>query len=72
MSFEVPLVTAMTPVEPHPRGGGAKRYNAAITQGWQGNDEEHPDVSTMMTQVGWHHFFGCFGDIDWLTTGLIH
>ena len=44
MNFEVPLVTDMTPVEP-PVGAAGKRYNA-ITQGWQGNDDEHPEVST--------------------------
>ena len=43
MNFEVPLVTDMTPVEP-PAGAAGKRYNA-ITQGWQGNDDEHPEVS---------------------------
>ena len=43
MNFEVPLVTDMTPVEP-PAGAVGKRYNA-ITQGWQGNDDEHPEVS---------------------------
>ena len=50
MNFEVPLVTDMTPVDPPPGaagaagGAGGKRYNA-ITQGWQGNDDEHPEVS---------------------------
>ena len=58
MNFEVPLVTDMTPVDPPPGGhggaggaaggggGGGKRYNA-ITQGWTGNDDEHPEVSSV-------------------------
>ena len=43
MSFEAPLVTDMTPVDDPPRGahGGPARQRG----GWQGNDDEHPDVS---------------------------
>ena len=43
MSFEAPLVTDMTPVDDAPRGahGGQARQRG----GWQGNDDEHPDVS---------------------------
>ena len=44
MNFEVPLVTDMTPVDPPPgaAGGapGSKRF-------WHGNDDEHPEVSSL-------------------------
>ena len=58
MNFEVPLVTDMTPVDPPPGaagaagGAGGKRYNA-ITQGWQGNDDEHPDVSSGGNEISY-------------------
>ena len=43
MRFEAPLVTDMTPVDDPPRGAHASP--ARQRGGWQGNDDEHPDVS---------------------------
>ena len=39
LSFEAPLVTNTTPDPPE----GASRFSA-ITQGWQQNDEDNPEV----------------------------
>ena len=52
MSFEAPLVTDMTPVDDPPRigahGGGQAARQQRGGGGWQGNDDEHPDVSYML------------------------
>ena len=65
MNFEVPLVTDMTPVDPPPgaAGGapGSKRF-------WHGNDDEHPEVSSL--QRGAIHPL-CRNVLLWLSLKLL-